>query len=243
MTFADVFAEYYVQFRGQATQIPTFADREFKLAIYIGNNAIRKWDRVDGTLWNELYARATDQSTDDWATVNRTIADGTVSYDCPINMRKPPKEVWVYTGTTYNRLPVIDAKELSGLSELSNAVTFLGSANTGYTLHLTASLSSQYAGRSFDYLYYRKPTLLTTATDPSAIEVDMSDPNFMVQDMLVSRHTQTRNGFGVRVANAEAKAALLNMKIENSSGIPGKSDNWGVGGDWGVNNPINDIKL
>lgn len=243
MEYGEIFGEYYSLFRGQASQIPIFGDREFSTAIYLANNAIRKWDRVDGMLWNELQDRAVDQSVDIWATANRTVLEGTIAYPCPTNMRKPPKEVWFFTGTQYNRSPVIDAKELSGLSELSNAVTFLGSANRGYTLYITPTTAAQYAGRSFDYLYYRAPHMLTIATDPSAIKVDMSDPNFMIQDMLVSRNTATRNGFAVKLASSEAKAALINMKIENSSGVPGKSDNWGVAGDWGTNVPINDIRL
>lgn len=243
MTFAEIFDEYFSQYRGQATSIPVYGDREFTVAVRLANNAIRKWDRVDGVLWNELYTRATDQVVGTWATADRTIVDGTVSYACPSNMRKPPKSVFLYTGTNYIDLPVIDAIDLAGLSELSNAVTFLGSANTGYTMYITAALSSQYAGRGIDYLYYRKPTLLSTSTDPSATEPDMSDPNFMIQDMLVGRFTQSRNGFGVKVADAQAKAALMNMKIENYSGQQGKSDNIGLDGGWGINAPVNDIKL
>lgn len=234
-TFADIFEEYYSMFRGQATSIPTFTDREFKLGIRLANNSIKKWDRVDGTLWRELYTRATDQSTDNWATANRTISSGTVSYAAPINMRKPPKKVFLYLGGDYQDVPVIDPDKLAGLSELSNAVAFLGGANQGYTMHMTASLAAQYAGRGIDYLYFKKPTLLTTATDPSATEIEMSDPNFMVQDMLVSRYTNERNGFGVQVANREAKISLVNMKIENASGVPGKSDTLDLDfGDWGA---------
>lgn len=244
MNFGEIFAEYFSQFRGQGVTIPTFSDREYKLAIYLGNNSIRKWDRVDGTLWNELYVRATDNTTDDWASISRTISSATVAYPCPTNMRKPPKEVWFYAGTNYDRSPVIDIGKLSGLSQLSNAVTFTGSANRGYTMHVTAAMASQLNGRGIDYLYYRKPLMLTIATTPAAIKPDMSDPNFMIQDMLTSRYTSAKNGFGIKVADREAKAALVNMKIENASGQEGKSDNIGLTPfEWGVNRPVNDITL
>lgn len=243
MNFEEIFYEYFTQFRGQATSVPVFGDREYNLAIPIANNAIRKWDRADGTLWRELISRASDQTTDNWATANRTLLDGTVAYAAPINMRKPPRKVYLYEGGNYVEIPVIEPDRMAGLNELSNAVSFLGSANTGYTMYMTAALATTYAGRSIDYLYYRKPTMFTTATTPAAIVPDMSDPNFIVQDMLVSRFTQSRNGFGVKVADREAKIALVNMKIENSSGVPGQSDNWGVATDWGRNEPINDISL
>ena len=243
MTFEDIFAEYFTQYRGQGTSIPVFGDREYTIGIHAANNAIRKWDRADGTLWNELYTRATDQSVDDWATANRTLATGTVSYACPTNMRKPPKSVFIYSGGNYQELTVIDASELAGLSQLSSAVTFLGSANSGYTMHVTATIAEQFNGYGLDYLYYRKPTLFTLTTTPAAIVPDMSDPNFIIQDMLVTRYTNTRNGFGVKVADRESKIALLNMKIENASGQPGRSDNWGAGGFWGINRPVNDFRL
>jgi hypothetical protein len=159
-------------------------------------------------------------------------------------MRKPPRKVFLYTGSEYDDVPVHGPEKLAGLSELSNAVVFLGSANTGYTMHMTAALADQLDGRGIDYLYFRKPVKLATATDPSATEIDMSDPNFAIQDMLVSRFTNARNGFGVNVASREAKAALINMKIENSSGVPGQSDNLGLEfGEWGNNSPTNDIQL
>ena len=243
MNFTEIFTEYYSMYRGQGTSIPVFGDREYTVAIPLANNAIRKWDRADGSLWRELFVRATDQTTVDWATADRTLVDGTVSYAAPTNMRKPPRKVFFYLSGDYFEVPVIEPEKMAGLSELSRAVSFLGGANTGYTMYITAALATQYAGRSIDYLYFKKPTMFTIATTPAAIVPEMSDPNFIIQDMLVTRHTQSKNGFGVKVADREAKIALVNMKIEQSSGVPGQSDNWGVANDWGVNRHNNDIQL
>lgn len=240
MTFKEIFTEYFSQFRGQAGSIPTYDDREFLMGIQLGNSAIRKWDRVDGVLWNELYSRASDQNTTVFPTAQQTITSGTVSYDCPTNMRKPPREVFLYSGGDYQSLPVIDPDQLAGLSELSNAVTFIGGANIGYTMHITAALAEQYNGRKVDYLYYRKPTMLATDADPSDTVPDMSDPAFMIQHMLASRAAIARNGFLYNTASAEASQALVAMKIENYSGVPGKSDNLNMSSQWGVNKPVHD---
>lgn len=237
MNFQDVFQEYFPQFRGQAVNIPsTFEDREWKQAIILCNASIKKWDRADGTLWNELVARAQDQSLTIFPLVAKTITSGTVSYAAPTNMRKPPKEVWAFNGTNYRKIQVVDAKDLSGLSELSSAVTFLGSANAGYTMLISQKTSDDYNGWQVDYLYYRKPNTLPFSQLAADVVLDMSDPTFAIQDMLAGRFTNARNGFGYKVASAEAKSALLNMKIENSSGVPGRSDNlltmqppeWGI---------------
>jgi hypothetical protein len=243
MEYQDIFAEYFTQYRGQAVAIPVFGDREFTVGIYRCNNAIRKWDRTDGMLWRELSARATDQTTGDWATINRTILSGTLSYPAPTNMRKPPAEVWTYIGGQYSRLKVVDPSEISGLQELSSAVTFIGGANTGYTMYISQQTSEDCNGRSIDYLYYRKPTFLSTAVDPSATVIDMSDPNYCIQDMLAIAFAASKNGFGYKVAAKEKSIAIINMKIENSSGVPGNSHGLALDTGWGVNTPTNDIRL
>lgn len=243
MEYQDIFAEYFSQFRGQAVQIPTFGDREFTVGIYRCNSAIRKWDRTDGVLWNELIARASDQSLTVFPLIAKTIASSTVSYAAPTNMRKPPAEVWVYNAGNYRKLKVIPASQMSGLSELASAVTFLGSANTGYTMHISQQVSDDYTGWSIDYLYYRKPTLLSITDDPSTTVIDMSDPNYCIQDMLATAFAAAKNGFGYKVAAKEKSIAIINMKIENSSGVPGNTHGLELDSGWGVNAPINDIRL
>lgn len=243
MDYQSIFAEYFSQYRGQAVQIPVFGDREFTVGIYRCNSAIRKWDRTDGMLWRELVARAVDQTTTVFPTINRTILTGTLSYPAPSNMRKPPAEVWTYVGGQYSRLTVVDPSEISGLQELSSAVTFLGSANTGYTMYISQQTSQDYNGRSIDYLYYRKPTLLSITVNPSTTIIDMSDVNFVIQDMLATAFAASKNGFGYKVAAKEKSIAIINMKIENSSGVPGNAHRFKLDTGWGVNTPTNDIRL
>ena len=241
MIFEEIFDEYFVQFRGQATSVPTFSDREYKTAIRLGNNAIRTWDRVDGQLWRELIVTAQEQSTTVWATINRTVSGSTMTP--PNNMRKPP--AFVMIGTSW--IPVTPPQEAKDYSDNSSYIWFEGGANTGYTMHLGGDIATQLAGQSIDYVYIKKPTLLTTATTPAAIVVEMSDPNFMIQQMLSNRARIARNGLLYKTASADAKSALLNMKIENDSGVWGNSDRQRdlimKGQGWGVNQPVNDIRL
>lgn len=247
MNFGEIFAQFYAQYRGQGTNIPAFGTPEYKTAIYIANAAVQVWDRLDGTLWRELIVTAGSQTTDVWPTLNRSIVDGTLSYTAPTNMRKTPSFVRFGDGSTgYSDIPVVPPQEAMSYSDTSSIVWFEGGANKGYTMHIGSSLSTQYAGRTVDYVYYKKPTLFTIATTPAAIVPDMSDPNFLVSEMLRRRFMNSRNGFGFRVADADAKASLINMKIENESGVWGNSDrerdllaNQG----WGVNSPVGDIKL
>lgn len=218
MTFEQIFAEYYTLFRGRATSIPTYGSREFSVAIQFANNAIRKWERADGQLWRELIDTAQNQTTGVWATDQRTIVAGQVTYTAPSNMRKPPVFIYLSTATGQVRIPCIEPQDVQHYPELSNVCYFSGSAQTGYTLHIGQVLSEDYEGKLIDFVYYKNATVFTTDTDPSAQVAEMSDPNFIIQDMLASRYTNTRNGFGLQVAKKEATTALANMKIENNSG-------------------------
>ncbi len=247
MQFSEIFEEYFVQFRGQATSIPSYPDREFKTAILYGNAGIKAWDRVDGQIWRELIVTAQEQSTDVWATNDRIIGSTTVVV--PNNMRKPPAFVVFQNGPNGGtfEVGVIPPQEAKDYSDTSSIVWFEGGANTGYTMHIGQNLATQHNGWTVDYVYVKKPTLLTTNADPSAIVVEMSDPTFLVQDMLRRRFRSGRNGFGYKTADADAKAALINMKIEDTSGVWGNSDKMrdllAHGQGWGTNTPVNDIRL
>lgn len=243
-TFAEIFTEYYSLFRARATSIPVFGDREFNIGIHLANNAIRKWDRADGQLWRELEVRAQDQSTTIWATLNRSIVDGTTGYTPPSNMRKPPAYVWFFNGTSQVAHKVINPEEAEGRTELADTILFTGGANSGYIMVIGANLAEQYNGWQVDYIYTKTPTYMTTATDPSALIPEMSDTNFMIQDMIASRAAQARNGFLYKTAKADAQTALANMKIENNSGTYGNTQNaLDKTSFWGVNNISQDIRL
>jgi hypothetical protein len=249
MDFTEIFAEYFSQFRAQGSSIPAFGAREYTTGIYLGNAAIRRWDRVDGVLWRELIVTASEQPTGNWATQYRSIEAGTTEYPAPDNMRKPPAFVRFRNGSSsYFDVPTIPPQDAFNYDDLSSYIWFEGGANTGYTMHVGGQLASQYDGWTIDYVFIKKPTMLTVATTPAAIIVDMSDPGFMIQEMLRRRFRSARNGMGYKTAEADAKEALLNMKIENDSGVWGNADrmrelldNRNQG--WGVNSPNMDIRL
>lgn len=243
MEYQDVFAEYFTQYRGQATAIPTFGDREFTVAIYRGNSAIRKWDRTDGMLWNELITTAGEQSLTVFPLVAKTIASGTVNYPAPTNMRKAPAKVRFYTTATNYDDVTVTPPEKTYDGNNDSRVWFTGGANTGFTMHVGSTLATQKNAYLVDYVYIKKPTLLTITDDPSAIVVDMSDPNYMVQDMLATAFSAQKNGFGYKVAAKEKSIAIINMKIENSSGTLGAPPAFELDSGWGVNTPLNDIRL
>lgn len=243
MDFAEINEEYYAIFRGQASSIPVFTDREYKLAIRLANNAIRKWERADGTLWRELKDMLQLQNLTIAPALTKVVVSGTTSYATPSNMRKPPSKVSFFNGTSQVWYPVIKIHELENFPELTSTVAFIGSANSGYTMYIGSQTSIDYNGYSIDYMYNKKATMFSTATDPAAEIPEMSDPNFIIHEMVASRYANARNGFGYKVAKADATTALMNMRIENDSGDYNSTEVPHNSGSWGSNKTNQDIIL
>lgn len=239
MDFKTIFSEYFSLFRGQASNIPSYGDREFTQATYACNNAIRKWARADGVLWNELLTTAQEEALVP-ITGTLTLTSGTLIYDGMANIRKAPTWVRFYNGTEHTDIRVSQVRDDSGITA---GVYFTGGANKGFKLHVASDLTVQYDGWNIDYVYYKEPTLLPTTSDPSTTVIEMSDPNFAIQDMLSSRYANARNGFGYKTSQKDANNALINMKIENSSGTPGNSANIGLDTGWGKATPVGRIEL
>lgn len=237
MNFDEIFREYYTLYRGQASKIPVFGDREYTTGIILGNAAIKKWERADGILWKELYKTLADDA------VAVKVVDGvTTAYVAPTDMMNPPGWVSI-NGSQYTVIPTQDISVYTG--EQSRVVWFTGDAQNGFTMHMPAGVASANDTYTIDYPYYKKATQLPVATTPAAIIPEMSDPTFMIQDMLASRAQQARNGFVFKAAKAESTAALANMKIKNDSGTYHNTQNMrDSGSGWGVpRNNFNDIRL
>ena len=229
LNFEEIFAEYYAAYRGQATNIPGEGDREWDIAVKLANNAIRKWDRVDGVQWRELWTTLQEEEA-------HTVSTSSTEYEID-NMRKPPAYITLRNGDTQStRLQVIEPHEIKNYSSLNSFAYFTGSPNRGFVLHLDGSLDN-YAGWAIDFPYLRKPNLITGPTS----KPDMSDPNFMIQDMLASRFANARNGFGYKIAKGEANTALVNMKIENNTRTYGSPEPVNTSS-WGTPNS-NDLRI
>lgn len=215
-TFQEVFEEYYALFRGRVTNLPTFTtnSREYKFAIQLGNNAIKKWNRTDGMLWRELIDLASKQNTTVWPTIQRTVATATLTYAAPTNMRKPPASIRLGTST----IPVIDPQDVLNMASNTTYAYFTGGANNFFTLNIPSTITTQYDGQLIDFIYDKKPTLLTSTTDPAATVIEMSDPSFMIHYMVMLRSIKQRTGFVYQTSLKEASEALQNMKLENMTG-------------------------
>lgn len=217
-TFKEILTEYYSLYRGQGTSVPAYGrDREYATAVNAANNAIRKWSRADNIIWKELVTTAVINGS------TITIASSTYSYDCPTNMDSYGAFIAIIDGNNTQYVQVIEPHQLLDDTQ-GDYACFFGDPNNGYSLKLSSQLVANNIGRTIDFVYIKKPTLLPTDATADNILVEMSDVNYLIQAMLRSRYTTAKNGFGVSIANKDADDALINMKTRNNMGFYGRQD-------------------
>lgn len=226
MNFDSIFEAYYNLYRLEA-ETPSSEDDEYPVAMRLANEAINRWAAYDGTYWKELF------TTLNLAGESQTVESATVEYDAPddlkeaggfISLRNPA------TGSIVQRIPIIEPQDAQFRNDESSYCFFTGDPGNGYTLHLNPVPSSAAVGSIIDYVYYKKPTLMTTGTDTT----EMAEPYFMVHRMLSNRFRGSRNPY-YGSAKADAEDTLKTMQLSNNSG--NWADPWKLadnsGSEWG----------
>lgn len=85
--------------------------------------------------------------------------------------------------------------------------------NNGWTLNLNPAPDASTNGFDIDYVYYKKPRLVTSGDTI----VEMSDPYFAVNRMLAQRFRVSRNPY-YSSALRDAEDSLKTMQMDNNSG-------------------------
>lgn len=225
MNWDAIFAAYYMQYRLEA-DTPTSDDDEYKIAIPLANEAINRWASYDGTYWRELFVQLSDNTS-------QTVAQDTTSYDCPSDMREPGGFVVLKdsTGNIVRRYAIIEPENIQFHNQAAHFCYFTGNPNSGFTMHLNPTPDTAIIGLTIDYIYYKKPTLITRANS----KPEMADPYFIVHRMLANRFRGSRNPY-YQSAKNDAEDVLRTMQLANNSGT--WANPWQVadnsGSQWGL---------
>lgn len=231
MNYDALFTAYYVQYRTEAT-VPASTDDEYIIGLALANEAINRWANYDNTYWKELFT-SLQSSTQVSPALVKTIQASTVTYTAPADMREAGGFVRLYnnSNSTQARIPIIEPQEAQFKTDSSSYAYFLGNPNTGFTLHINPTPTTAMVGLNIDYIYYKKPALLTVGASFS----EMSQPYFIVHRMLASRFRGSRNPFR-NDAKADAEDVLKTMQMDNNSG--NWADPWRLadnsGTQWGL---------
>lgn len=211
MNFSDIFEAYYNLYRSEA-DTPATTDDEYPVAIRLANEAINRWSSYDNTMWQELFTTLQLENDGDTTTVS-----GTTTYAVPANFKLPAGVVMILDtdGTRLATLDVIPVEEVQYMSDSATYCYFSGNPNTGFTLTLNPAPLSTWSGKSINYIYYKKPTLMTKGSS----KPEMGDPYFIVNRMLANRFRSSRNPY-YNTAKSDAEDALRMMQLQNNSGTP-----------------------
>jgi hypothetical protein len=160
MDYDAIFEAYYTQYRTEAIT-PGITDDEYVIGMRLANEAIKRWSNYDGTYWNVLFTTLRSQDDGD-----QTVVLNQTEYACPDDMREAGGYVKVLNtaGTTVRRIPIIEPNEAQFRNDASRYCYFTGDPNNGYTLHINPAPETAIVGLTFDYVYYKKPTLTSSST-------------------------------------------------------------------------------
>lgn len=225
--FDDLFSSYYTLYRAEA-QVPNSSDDEYAVALVLSKEAINHWQHYDNTYWKELFT--TLQLTGTGGI--KVITSGTSTYAAPTDMQESGGTVHVRdsSGNTVQTYPYLEPQDVQFRTDNTNYCYFTGNPQSGFTLHLNPAPPTSLNALSMDYVYYKKPTQLTTG----ASFPEMADPYFIVHRMLAQRFRASRNPY-TNTAKADAENALRVMQMTNNSG--NWADPWKVadnsGTSWG----------
>lgn len=213
MNWQDIFEEFWTLYRGDS-DIPTSTDDEWGIAIRLANAGIRRWNSVDGVLWNELW-------TNFQTSGGTTVSTGITTYDGPSDMRTPGGFIRLYSGESENYIKVLSPEEVQNQADISTYAYFTGDPNNGFVLNLdSGSVSADYNGWNIDFPYYKQPTIFDPDTEDGNTTPEMSEPGFIVNEILANRLRTSRNWPAYQTARRDADKMLQDMIDRNTMGIP-----------------------
>jgi hypothetical protein len=215
MDFTTLFGLFYTKFRGEETP-PGTTDPEWTIAVRNYNDALQRMENFDDTKWNFLWS--TLRTTVGTGGIT-TLTTGTTSYACPNDMAEPGGQLSILDSNgNRTNYPVVNPYEVQALNQQSQAAYFTGDRNNGFTLHLNKAPTSTENGRSIDYNYYKKVSLLNPTTETGTSIIAGGDPAYYYLHMVAQRFLDNRNFPAYQVALRDSEEALKGMKLKNNSG-------------------------
>lgn len=228
MDLDALFESYYTLYRAES-QTPASTDDEYVIFTRFANDAIRRHARYDDTYWQEFFTNIIDAADGD-----KTITTSDTTYAAPTDFKEAGGFLKLRDSATNNvisRIPIVDVQDDQFRSDNAKFCYFTGNPADGYVLHLNVAPSAAESGAVLDYVYYKKPSELSSGTD----KTEMKEPDFIVHHALSNRFRASRNWSAYQTAKRDAEDILKTMQLNNNSGtwanpwkVPDRSgSSWG----------------
>jgi hypothetical protein len=209
-TYTNIFELFYRLYRAENV-VPASTDDEYIIGLSFANEAIARWANYDGTYWTQLFATAQTASTGGVV----TITTGTTSYAAPTAFKEAGGFVKIKdaNGNTVRSYPIIEPQEAQFRNDQSSYAYFTNVAGGAFTLHVNPAPDAAINGKLIDYVYYKKPTELTTGDSTT----ECSNAEYIAHRMLAMRFRASRNPY-YESALRDSEDLLKTMKMDNDSG-------------------------
>lgn len=208
MNYNEIFQAYYTLYRAES-ETPPVEDEEYIVGMRLANESISRWLNYDNTLWEELYTTVLGSGSSITVTADS-------QYDAPGDMLTKGGVIMVKdtNGSILKRYHLIEPHQTQTRTETATYAYFTGTRATGYSFTVNPAPEESLQGKSFDFVYYRTPTLISNGTSVP----DMRNPYFIVHRMLANRFRASRNWSAYQTAIRDSEEALKVMQLENNSG-------------------------
>lgn len=200
MLIADCLEKIYYRFE-KSSEAPDTDSEDYLVRLEYCNAAISKWEHEQGIEWKELFGEMTG-----------TLTAGVFSFgtsDNYPNFRNPAGSLWIGDDKYEYVRPERVEKEVE-MNDLKKIYTITGSRGS-FSLNVYPAITDNFT------LNYRKyATTFTTGVETSP-EIQMSDPDFIIYDVLSNLYLEDDNNTQASVMSQVASAKMDAMKLANET--------------------------
>lgn len=144
---------------------PDTTSKKWGVRTGLVNLGLRRWERAEGWMWNELWS-----TLDDAADGDKTIATGTTTYDAPSDFWQAGGYVELWDGTDkMEKIKVLQPNQIQNRPTSTQYAYFTGNPSAGYVLNLSVAPVAAQNGYTIKYTYYKHATEYSVGADISEI--------------------------------------------------------------------------
>lgn len=194
------------------TDTPSSSDDDYLTRRKYLNMGIAFWEGWRGTKWNELYTKLSAASDGD-----KTVATNDVDSDCPTNFVETVGYVQIVDGDNADNYIEVKQSEAQTYLRAGNGtrVYWMSGKPGAYKINWNPKIQSGDNGKTIDYPYYKRATLVTATTDTP----EPSDHLFLVHYVLHWLYKEENPGMSRE--HLDIAIQLLNaMKLRNDMDKP-----------------------
>lgn len=194
MTILEAITRVYKLYEKSVDAVDTDSE-DFLVRLEYGNNSINKWEEEPGIEWSELYAL-----------LSKTLTAGVYATEAADKFARPLG--YLIIGTDKYDYVRPEAVHLELLNNPSRKFFYVLGARGAKTINVNPAISG-----AFTVPYRKYATTFITGLE--ATEIEMSDPGFLVNDVLAQLYLDDDNTTEASVKNQTAQQKMEGMKLKN----------------------------